>query len=88
LDPASAEVIAKRETKVRTKIIEINFFTIANPSFRSNFSFFTFLDEGSRGFIQTLEYWNSGIMEDISLFLKRCEKIDFRGEQAGILMKF
>jgi hypothetical protein len=52
LDPASAEVIAKRETKVRTKIIESNFFTIANPSFRSNLSSFTFLDGEGRGFIQ------------------------------------
>jgi hypothetical protein len=54
LDPASAEVIAKRETKVRTKTIEINFFTMANPSFRSNLSVFAFLDGGGGGFIQNI----------------------------------
>jgi hypothetical protein len=55
LDPASAELIAKRETKVRTKIIDINFFTIGNPSSRSTLSIFTFLDGEKRNFIQIVE---------------------------------
>jgi len=55
LDPASAEVIAKRDIRVTAKIIDNNFFPIANSSFRSNLLIFTFLDEGGREFIQGLE---------------------------------
>jgi hypothetical protein len=44
LDPASAEVIAKREIRVTTKIIDNNFFPIETPSFQLNHSIFTPLE--------------------------------------------
>jgi hypothetical protein len=47
LDPASAEVIAKRQIKLTTKISD-NVFFIETPSFPSNLSSFIFLD-GRRG---------------------------------------
>jgi len=36
-DPASAELKVKREMKAMTKIIDINFFHIWNPSFLGKF---------------------------------------------------
>jgi hypothetical protein len=51
LDPASAEVIAKRRVKVTTKIIDNVFFFIETPSFPSNLSGFTYIDGGNGEFI-------------------------------------
>jgi len=46
LDPASAEVIAKRKIKVTTKIIDNVFFFIETPSFPLDLSDFTYIDGG------------------------------------------
>jgi hypothetical protein len=39
--------MAKRETRVKTKTVAINFFFIENPSFRLTLSIFTCIDGGA-----------------------------------------
>jgi len=68
LEPASAGVMAKRETRVKTKTVAINFFFIENPSFQLDLSDFTYIDEGLSEIIQEteiekLDKWVNGMME-------------------------
>jgi len=60
--------MAKRDTRVETKTIAINFFFIENPSFQLDLSDFTFIDEGPSEIIQKteigiLDKWVNGMME-------------------------
>jgi len=52
LDPASAEVIAKRKINATAKIIDNVFFFIKTPSFLLNLPDFTYIDGGDAEFIQ------------------------------------
>jgi len=68
LEPASAGAMAKRETRVKTKTVAINFFFIENPSFQLDLSDFTDIDEGLSEIIQEteiekLDKWVNGMME-------------------------
>jgi len=68
LEPASAGAMAKRETRVKTKTVAINFFFIENPSFQLDLSDFTYIDEGLSEIIQEteiekLDKWVNGMME-------------------------
>jgi hypothetical protein len=62
--------MAKRETRVKTKTLTINFFFIEYPSFGVNLSIFTFIDGGSGEFIQgggnnrLLEQRTTGMLEE------------------------
>jgi hypothetical protein len=65
LEPASAGAMAKREIRVKTKTIAINFFFIENPSFRLDFSDFTYIDEREGNLFTgtgIMEEWNGGTM--------------------------
>jgi hypothetical protein len=61
--------MAKRETRVKTKTVAINFFFIENPSFQLDVSDFTYIDEGPSDIIQKteieiLDKWVNGMVEE------------------------
>jgi hypothetical protein len=64
LDPASAEVIAKREIKVTAKIIDNNFFPIGNPSFRGRSFNLHFFRRRGKELYSNSGNWNIGKLEE------------------------